>query len=167
MRHTVTALGAIAVLALGLFYWQRWEGEVKQPREESAAAIEDTSPTAARSEDFPTSANAQADVSADRESAVGSQETDGSQFVQRLHELVRIDPRLAVSKALDDRQRSASCAHAEARDMALVAALHNTGDIDGAKQEAWYYFMHYPNGQFTDYLSQLTRVRPPAVRPKR
>lgn len=167
MRHTVTALGAIAVLALGLFYWQRGEGEVKQPREESAAAIEDASPTAARSDDFPTSADAQADVSAHRESAVGSQETDGSQLMQRLHELLRTDPRLAVSIALEDRQRSPNCAHAEERDMVLVAALNNKGDIDGAKQEAWYYFMHYPSGRFTEYLSQLTRVRPPAVRPNR
>ena len=40
--------------------------------------------------------------------------------------------------------------------MILVAALHNKRDLGGAKREAWYYFMHYPQGRFTEYLSRLT-----------
>ncbi len=77
-------------------------------------------------------------------------------MLQRLHVLEGTNPALAESLALEDRQRFPNSPDAEERDMILVAALHNKRDLGGAKREAWYYFMHYPQGRFTEYLSRLT-----------
>lgn len=83
-------------------------------------------------------------------------------FVEQLHKLEGTNPGLAASMALEDRARDPDGPHAEERDMVLVTALSNDRDYAAATREARYYFSHYPQGQFTDFVSRLTRLSPQA-----
>jgi hypothetical protein len=157
MRRAYIGLGVIAALAfLLLRCWQGSTGGPNQPpREQTAnASTSDVvvSPTAAVAQAAPAVSNPDP----------GNQEP----LIRRLHQLHATNPGLAVSLAREDRERNPQSPDAEERDMVLVAALHNDRDIVGARNEAWYYFMHYPNGKFIDYLTKLTRVVPPSTRPR-
>lgn len=148
MRRIYYALGAVAVLAFGaLRYCHDGSQAPKQPRQ-APTAVEGV--VAQPPEPIAANSVSTSDAGAQPEP-----------LLRRLHALEGTNPDLAASLALEDRQRSPNSQDAEERDMVLVAALYNGRDIDGAKREAWYYFQHYPNGKFTDYLSKLTGLTPP------
>ena len=160
MRRIFWGLGVITVLAFGLA--RCWHGSRQgpnQPQQTPSAAAESVAPLAEASRVSPASA-------ARRDSSSSPVDAGQESLLQRLHALEGTNPGLAASMALEDRQRSPNSPNAEERDVVLVAALYNQRDILGAKREAWYYFMHYPNGRFTEYLSKLTRIQPPTTRPR-
>jgi hypothetical protein len=164
MRRNYYAPVIIAILALGLaFYWLGSKQDPKQPHGVPSAVAQEAEPIPEVPEVLPNPAIAARDAGTD----AGPRVVDKESLIQRLHVLEGTNPGLAASLALEDRQRFPNSPDAEERELILVTALHNQRDIDGAKREAWYYFMHYPNGRFTAFLSGLTGIEPPKVRPSR
>ena len=163
MRRFLYLLVPIAVLVFALS--RCWRGSQQDPRQiphnEATAAQPIASVAAAV---LPSSASATPAPSA---ATSAEAVTDDEPLLHRLHTLEATNPRLASSLALQDRERFPNSPDAEERDMVLVTALHNQRDLLGAQREAWYYFMHYPDGQFTDYVSKLSGITPPKERPKR
>lgn len=156
MRQMYYGLGVIAVLAFGLLRcWQGSNQSSKQPHEMPSATAE----TVAQA---PEVAQAETKAATDAGSPAAAAEEP---LLRRLHALEATNPDLAVTLARQDRERSPNGPDAEERDMVLVAALHNGRDLQAAKNEAWYYFVHYPNGKFTGYLSKLTGIEPPKTPP--
>jgi hypothetical protein len=172
MRRIYYALGVIAILALGLICcWQGSKQDPKQPHEVASAAAQGGDPTPEASEAAPIPASASIDagqrVIAGRDAGIdaGAVGEDRAAFIRRLHVLEGSNPKLAVSLAYEDRRRFPDSPDAEERDAILPTALHNHRDVGGSKREAWYYFMHYPHGRYTEFLSRLTGLHPPSVRP--
>lgn len=145
-------------------FWQSDRQETDRPLAMPSAAALSASPTLTSSSTIPTPTIASKGAGSDAGETLAVQRET---FIQHLHVLETTNPRLAASLALEDRQRYPNTPDAEERDVVLVAALHNQRDIDGASSEAWYYFVHHPNGQFTSYLSELTGVCAPTTRPLR
>jgi hypothetical protein len=163
-RAFYTAVG-IAVLAFVLWrFWRSDRQETDHPLAMPSAAALSASPTLTGSATIPAPAIASKGAGSDAGETLAAQREP---FIQHLHVLETTNPRLAASLALEDRQRFPNSPDAEERDVILVAALHNQRDVDGANSEAWYYFVHHPNGKFTKYLSELTGVSPPTTRPLR
>ena len=162
MRRVLCALVGVVVLTFGLLRcWQGSKQEPRQPHGLPSVASQGVDPVS----NVPEASSAPAITNRDAGIDAGPFLVDKESLIRRLHALEGTNPQLAVTLALEDRKRSPKSPDAEERDVVLVAALNNSRDILGAKREAWYYFMHYPNGKYTEYLSKLTGIEPPKSRP--
>jgi|GEM_PF-3348195 len=164
MRRVLYLSVGVAVLAFVMSRcWSSSKRDARAPLAmSSAAGSADPDPSGSAS--MPAPATVKRDEGFDAGATLAARR---EAFIRRLHVLETTNPRLAASLALEDRQRFPDSPDAEERDTILVASLHNQRDVYGARREAWYYFMHHPNGSFTKYLSELTGVRPPTTLPRR
>jgi hypothetical protein len=162
MRRVFYALVGVVVLTFGLL--RCWQGSKQEPRQPHGLPTADSQGVDPVSK-APEATSAPAIANRDANIDAGPFLVDKESFIRRLHALEGTNPQLAATLALEDRQRSPNSPDAEERDVVLVAALNNGRDIQGAKREAWYYFMHYPNGKYTKYLSTLTGLKPPKTPP--
>ena len=152
-RHAVLVLGCLC-------YWQ---GSKSEPKQQMPS---ETSETDGPVREVPKVVLPSVNPSMQARNAASTEPAeDQASLVQRLHTLEVTNPQLAVTLALEDRQRFPDRPDAEERDMILVTALNNSRDVLRARDQAWYYFMHYPQGQYTDYISKLSGISPPTTRP--
>jgi hypothetical protein len=162
MRPTYFGLAIIAVLALGfLRCWHGSKQESNLPKSSPGAVEESGAPVRQEPDSLPTPTVASTVTGNAASSASPVEEP----LLQRLHALEVTNPWLAASLALEDRQRFPDNPEAEERDMLLITSLNNQRDILGARGQAWYYFMHYPRGRFTDFVSKLSGISPPTTLP--
>lgn len=162
MRRTYFGLAIITALALGLLCcWHGSKQEPNLPKSSPGAAEESGFPVREEPELLPTPTIASTGTGNSASNASPVEEP----LIQRLHALEATNPWLAASLALEDRQRFPDNPAAEERDMILITSLNNQRDILGARGQAWYYFMHYPHGRFTDFVSKLSGISPPTTLP--
>lgn len=157
----------------GLWLWLRHDQQEPAPPREAPAALPVPPPsprprvhTAAVDADarqpVPASPIHDQDAGADADQLV-----DEKALMHQMRQLLAPDPRQAEALAREGRRQFPGSPDEDERDMIIVAALYNQGDIAGRRREARYYFEHHPNGRFTNEVIYLGGVRPRPPRPDR
>ena len=78
----------------------------------------------------------------------------------QLRNLVKTNPAKVVELALEARQRYGNSRYSDDRDSMLIQAYINLQNMEAARAEMPYYYLHHPHGRWGDYLFALTNVGP-------
>lgn len=80
--------------------------------------------------------------------------------LDEMRAILKSEPKRAEQLGRAYQERFPDGARRDEADALLVYAIYNQRRIDRARDEAMSYFRRHPDGQYTEKIAELTRLRP-------
>lgn len=169
MRKGVTVIVVVTAAVLGTWwFWPKPEATTLTKR--AATGEDEGEPSAAKPENSqsPVASNdrdAQALVvpknDPPRAQDVVDAQANEDALVDEMLAILKSDPKRAEQLGRAHQKRFPEGARSDEADALVVYAIYNQRRLLIAQQEVLEYYKRHPDGEYTEKLIQLTRVRPP------
>jgi hypothetical protein len=157
MRKSLYLLLVAVAVACGVWLYGRGPGNESRPSSEAEATMPRTPPPRLAKE------TVSLGQPPDRDAGMAPlpREDDEAALMQELRVALTTNPPRAEALAHDGRARFPNSPASDERDMLLVIAVFNQGDLVRARVEASRYVTRHPGGRYTKDLVKMTGISPP------